>query len=141
MTKAWNFYQFQAFFFAKNLTSLRFFRNLIQEDILRENNMAIVNATSEIFEREVFNTNGTVLVDFWAAWCGPCQMLSPILHEIAEEHPEVKIVKVNVDENDDLAVKFNVMSIPTLIVYKDGKSINRVVGGRDKEGLLELLGI
>ena len=103
--------------------------------------MAIVNATSEIFEREVFNTNGTVLVDFWAAWCGPCQMLSPILHEIAEEHPEVKIVKVNVDENDDLAVKFNVMSIPTLIVYKDGKSINRVVGGRGKEGILELLGI
>lgn len=103
--------------------------------------MALINATSETFEREVFNTNGTVLVDFWAAWCGPCQMLSPVLHEVAEEHPEVKIVKVNVDENEDLAIKFNVMSIPTLIVYKDGKSVNRVMGARDKEGILDLLEI
>ena len=85
--------------------------------------------------------DGIVIVDFYATWCGPCQMLSPVLHEVAEEHPEVKIVKVNVDENEDLAIKFNVMSIPTLIVYKDGKSVNRVMGARDKEGILELLGI
>ena len=103
--------------------------------------MALVNATAETFDREVFNTNGTVLVDFWAAWCGPCQMLGPILHEVAEEHPEVQIVKVNVDENEDLAMKFNVMSIPTLIVYKDGKSVNRVMGARDKAGILDLLEI
>ena len=93
------------------------------------------------FKEDVLNNKGLTIVDFWAAWCGPCQMLSPVLHEVAEEHPEVKIVKVNVDENEDLAIKFNVMSIPTLIVYKDGKSVNRVMGARDKEGILELLGI
>ena len=101
--------------------------------------MALINATSETFEREVFNTNGTVLVDFWAAWCGPCQMLSPILHEIAEEHPEVKIVKVNVDENDDLAIKFNVMSIPTLIVFKNGQEAAKQTGALPKDAILNLV--
>ena len=101
--------------------------------------MTIINKDN--FENEVLKSDKLTIVDFFATWCGPCQMLSPVLHEVAEEHPEVKIVKVNVDENEDLAIKFNVMSIPTLIVYKDGKSVNRVMGARDKAGILDLLEI
>ncbi|MDO4515580.1 MAG: thioredoxin, partial [Bacillota bacterium] len=80
-----------------------------------------------------------VLVDFWASWCGPCRMVSPIVDEIAQERPDVKVVKVNVDQEQELALQFGVMSIPTLVVMKDGKVVNQAVGVRPKEQILDLL--
>lgn len=103
--------------------------------------MGIINLTEKTFDEEVLNTTGVVLVDFWAPWCGPCRMVGPVLEEIANEKSDVKIAKINVDEEENLALKFNVMSIPTLIVFKDGKSVTRVTGARDKEGILELLNV
>ena len=101
--------------------------------------MALVNATSETFEREVFNTNGTVLVDFWAAWCMPCKMLSPILDEVAAERPDIKIGKINVDDEGELSIRHGVMSIPTLIVFKNGEIVNKSIGLVTKEEILALL--
>jgi thioredoxin 1 len=102
--------------------------------------MATVHLTQETFEQEVLNSEIPVLVDFWATWCGPCQMLSPVIDELAEEIDDVKICKVNVDEQPALARKFFVMSIPTMIVFKDGKPAKRHVGALSKEEILELLG-
>ena len=87
----------------------------------------------ENFEKEVLNYEGTALVDFYADWCGPCKIMSPIISEIAEELENVKVGKVNVDENGSLAEKYGIMSIPTIIVFKDGKPINSFVGVIDKE--------
>ena len=84
----------------------------------------VITVTSENFESEVLNSEKPVLVDFWASWCGPCRMLSPIVDEIAEEVQTIKIGKVNVDEQQDLAGKFGVMSIPTLILFKNGQPVN-----------------
>ena len=84
----------------------------------------VITVTSENFESEVLNSEKPVLVDFWASWCGPCRMLSPIVDEIAEEVQTIKIGKVNVDEQQDLAGKFGVMSIPTLILFKNGQRVN-----------------
>lgn len=100
--------------------------------------MAVVNLTEANFEQEI--KEGKVLVDFWAAWCGPCQMLSPIVEEVAEEEDDLKVGKVNVDEQPALASQFGVMSIPTLLVFKDGKLVNQTVGARPKSGVLALLG-
>ncbi|MCQ2613920.1 MAG: thioredoxin [Treponemataceae bacterium] len=102
--------------------------------------MAEITLTKDTFKTEVLDYEGTVLVDFWAPWCGPCRATAPYLAELAEEHPEIKVGKINVDEEEELAGMFNIMSIPTLMVFKGGKSVKREVGGRDKEGLLELLG-
>lgn len=101
--------------------------------------MAVTVITQDNFEAEVLKASQPVLVDFWASWCGPCRMLSPIVDEIAEEHPEIKVGKVNVDEQPDLAQKFNVMSIPTLIVFKDGNVANESVGVQPKEAILDRL--
>ncbi len=92
---------------------------------------------SENFEKEVLNSNEPVLVDFYADWCGPCKMMSPVVEELAGElQGKAKVGKINVDENQDLAMKYNVMSIPTLIIFKDGKEFKRFVGVRDKNELL-----
>ena len=88
------------------------------------------------FENEILNCNTTALVDFYADWCGPCKMVSPIIEEIANEKTDIAVGKVNVDENPMLAMKYNVNSIPTLIVFKNGTEINRIVGYRPKEDIL-----
>ena len=101
--------------------------------------MAVINITSANFESEVLHSDKPVLLDFWATWCGPCRMLSPIVDE-AEERSDIKVGKVNVDEQPELAGQFDVMSIPTLLVFENGKLVNRAVGARPKSGVLSLLG-
>ena len=101
--------------------------------------MAVINLTRDNFEAEVTEFKGTVLVDFWASWCMPCKMLSPVVDEVAEEVTSAKVAKVNVDEQQSLAARFNVMSIPTLIVFKDGKEVRRSVGVMPKEAVKELV--
>ena len=101
--------------------------------------MAITVITQENFASEVLNAKETVLLDFWAPWCGPCRMLMPLIEEIAAERPDIKVGKINVDDNPDLATEYGVMSIPTLIVVKDGKVVNQAVGGRSKAAILSML--
>jgi thioredoxin 1 len=96
--------------------------------------MAIVNVSDQSFKAEVEAT-GTVLVDFWAPWCGPCKMIAPILEELDKESTNLKIAKLNVDDNPESASRFGVMSIPTLIVFKDGQPVDKVVGFQSKEAL------
>lgn len=93
-----------------------------------ENNMGILKVSNENFESEVLKSDKTVLIDFYADWCGPCKMLSPIVEQFAKEHSDIKVVKINIDDNQDLAVKYGVVSIPTLIVIKNGEEYNRIVG-------------
>ena len=102
--------------------------------------MAVITITKENFEAEVLKSAQPVLLDFWAAWCGPCRMLSPIVDEVAEERTDVKVGKVNVDEQPELAAEFGVMSIPTLRLFENGKLVRQAVGARPKSGVLELLG-
>lgn len=101
--------------------------------------MAALNLTIDNFDTEVLKSDKPVLIDFWAPWCGPCQMVLPIIAELAEEITDVKICKVNVDENIELAQRFRVMSIPTLLVVKDGEVVKREVGAKSKEEILEML--
>ncbi len=101
--------------------------------------MSVINLTSENFESEVLQADKPVLVDFWATWCGPCKTLTPIIDEIAEENTDIKVCKVNIDNEIKLAQKFGVMSIPTLVVFKDGKKVNTAVGYRPKDEVLDLL--
>ena len=102
--------------------------------------MATHAVTSQDFN-QVVESNDLVFVDFWATWCGPCRMLSPIVDEVAEERTDVKVGKVNVDEQPELAAEFGVMSIPTLLVFKNGKLVNQTVGARPKSGVLALLDV
>ncbi len=101
--------------------------------------MSIIHITKENFDAEVIRSEKPVLLDFWAAWCGPCKMLAPILDQVAAERPDVKVCKVNVDEQPELANQFRVMSIPTLVVFKDGKPVKQTMGLQPKESLLALL--
>lgn len=98
----------------------------------------VVKLNEENFEKEVLQSDKTVLVDFYADWCGPCKMLSPIVDELSEEYSQYKFCKLNVDENEHLAAKYNVMSIPTLFVFKDGQVVNHSTGAIPKESVLEL---
>ena len=102
--------------------------------------MAVVTITKENIEQEVLQSTKPVLLDFWASWCGPCRMLSPVVDEVAEERTDVKVGKVNVDEQPELAGEFGVMSIPTLLVFEQGKLVRQAVGARPKAGVLDLLG-
>lgn len=100
-----------------------------------------MNITKNNFEQEVLHSDKPVLIDFWAPWCGPCRMLSPVISEIAEEYGDkIKVCKVNVDDEGELAASFNVMSIPTLVVVKDGKVTNSAIGVRPKAQIVEMIG-
>ena len=101
--------------------------------------MSVLKVTKENFENEVLKSEKTVLLDFYASWCGPCRMVSPIVDEIAEEHPEYLIGKVNVDDEPELARAFGVVSIPMLAVIRDGVVSDKVVGARGKDAILDML--
>lgn len=101
--------------------------------------MSAINITKENFQEEVIRSEKPVLLDFWAPWCGPCRMVAPLLDEIAGERSDLKVGKVNVDEQPELARQFGVISIPTLAVVKEGQVVNQVVGARPKNAILDLL--
>ncbi len=101
--------------------------------------MSAIAITKENFQEEVLNASVPVLLDFWAPWCGPCRMVGPILDEIARERTDIKVGKINVDEQGELASQFGVMSIPMLVVMKNGQIANQSVGARPKEQILEML--
>ena len=100
--------------------------------------MSVLELTMENFEQEVLQSDKPVLIDFWATWCGPCRMMGPVVDEFAEEHPEIKVGKVNVDEQMPLAAAFGIESIPTLVAIKDGKAVDMLIGVRGKEDLAAL---
>ena len=104
-----------------------------------ENTMEILNVTSANFEKEVLNSEKTVIIDFYADWCGPCKMFSPIIESVANENEDVKVVKINVDNAQDLAIKYQVMSIPTTVIIQNGKEVDRAVGIISKSDLLEMV--
>lgn len=101
--------------------------------------MSAININKNNFQNEVMNSDKTVLLDFWASWCGPCRMVAPIVEEIASERPDIKVGKVNVDEQPELAGQFGVMSIPTLVVMKNGKIVKQATGARPKSEILGML--
>ncbi|MBQ7096054.1 MAG: thioredoxin [Clostridia bacterium] len=101
--------------------------------------MSVVKVDKYVFENEILKSSKIVLLDFYADWCGPCRMVSPIVDKIAQEHPEYLVGKINVDDQPDLAAAFNVMSIPTLIVLKEGKAVNKIIGAASKAKILSLL--
>lgn len=101
--------------------------------------MSVLHITKENFESEVLHSDKPVLLDFWAVWCGPCRMIAPAVEQIAAEHPEYKVGKINVDEEPDLARQFGIMSIPTLFVMKNGEVANQAVGVMPKDKILDLL--
>ena len=101
--------------------------------------MSVIHINKSNFQNEVLNSEKPILLDFWASWCGPCRMVSPIVDEIAQERQDILVGKVNVDEEMALAAQFQVMSIPTLVVLKKGQVVNRVVGARPKDAILSLL--
>lgn len=101
--------------------------------------MSAINISKNNFQKEVINSDKKVLLDFWAPWCGPCRMVAPIVEEISDERPDIKVGKINVDEEVELASQFGIMSIPTLVVIEKGKIVNRAMGARPKEAILGML--
>ena len=101
--------------------------------------MSAININKNNFQNEVLNSEKKVLLDFWAPWCGPCRMVVPIVEEIASERPDIKVGKINVDEEVELASRFGIMSIPTLVVMENGKIVNQAMGARPKEAILGML--
>ena len=101
--------------------------------------MSVMNIGKNNFENEVINSNKKVLVDFYASWCGPCRMLSPIIEEIANEREDIKVVKINVDAEPELSAQYGIMSIPTLMVFESGEIIHQMMGARPKDDILDML--
>ena len=101
--------------------------------------MAVLNITAQNFEQEVLQSDKPVLVDFYADWCGPCKMMSPVIEEIAEEADDIKVGKLNIDNEMEIAQKYGVMSIPTLIVFKNGEEVKRDLGAKPKKAVLDML--
>ena len=101
--------------------------------------MSAISVNRNNFNQEVLNSDKPALMDFWAPWCGPCRMVVPLVEEIAKERSDIKVVKINVDEEQELAMQFGVMSIPTLVVMKNGKIVNQVTGARPKAQILAML--
>ena len=101
--------------------------------------MAAININNNNFHNEVMSSEKKVLLDFWAPWCGPCRMVVPMVEEIAKERPDIKVAKINVDENPELATRFGIMSIPTLVVMENGKIVNQATGARPKNAILAML--
>ena len=114
-------------------------RNKVQISNEEESTMEVMKVTSSNFEEEVLNSDKTVLIDFYADWCGPCKMFSPIVESVAEENEDIKVVKIDVDNAQDLAIKYQVMSIPTIVVIKNGKEVNRNVGVVSKSQIVEMV--
>jgi len=104
-----------------------------------EKTMSVLHITKDTFEKEVLHSDKPVLLDFFAVWCGPCKMIAPVLDEIAAEREDIKVCKVNVDEEPELAAKYQVMSIPTLMVIKDGEVVNQSLGAKPKAQILDML--
>ncbi len=102
--------------------------------------MSVKHFTTQNFEEEVLKSDKTVLVDFWAAWCGPCQMIAPVIEEIAQEFEDIVVGKVDVDSNSELAMKYSVLSIPTIYVFKNGEVVARHIGLASREEIVALLG-
>ena len=101
--------------------------------------MSVLHVNRESFEKIIAQDGKTVLVDFWATWCGPCRMIAPVLEEVAKERPDIPVCKVDVDEERELALEYNVSSIPTLLVFRDGKVVNQSIGAVPKERILAML--
>ncbi len=101
--------------------------------------MSVLHITKDTFENEVLKSDKPVLLDFWASWCGPCRMVGPVLDEIAEEREDIKVCKVNVDDEPELAATYQISSIPTLMVVKDGKVVNQSLGAKPKAQILDML--
>lgn len=113
--------------------------NLQKEKDKEDCKMSAININKNNFQNEVLNSDKPVLLDFWASWCAPCRMVVPIVEEIASERRDIKVGKINVDEEPELANKFSIMSIPTLVVMKNGKIVQQVSGARPKNAILEML--
>ena len=113
--------------------------NRLKELFTRRKKAMEYTITKDNFEEKVLNNKKTVLIDFWASWCGPCKMLSPIVSEIAEENSDIDVGKINVDEEAELSLEFSIMSIPTLIVFKDGKAVKKSIGLVSMQEILELI--
>ena len=102
-------------------------------------NMSIINLTKDSYHNEVMETEKVVVIDFWATWCGPCKMMAPVVEEVAKDYPDVKVCKVNVDEEPELSNAFKIVSIPTIVVIKNGEIIDSVVGYRPKEDIEKII--
>lgn len=101
--------------------------------------MSIINLTKDSYHNEVMETEKVVIIDFWATWCGPCKMMAPVVEEVAKDYPDVKVCKVNVDEEPELSNAFKIVSIPTIVVIKNGEIIDSVVGYRPKEDIEKII--